>query len=348
MPDTHPVCACGVELRPGWQFCPACGDTTPKNCAACGNPLDPAWKVCPFCGKGALSGVGAPDSGPTLAPTNSTSPEPAFTPQEGPAGPGGAWQPGELGWSLHDALLHQFQQPFKPLRVAMKEATESDSLARVIAATDPALFAHAAASGLTGVTQQRGSPFWPAAVCTALAELDGQRQELLALLDPAVDLVRSTTREVLALDLPEGFWAQVAQKAGEAATPGTGAARGSLGGATIGSAILPGVGTLIGGLLGAIFAGSSTDNKNQAVLEKYGQALDRLQAGIDGVWYQAWDRVAEAAGKLGCPLPGHSHFIEAEAAWKELWGDAASSSTPRLSRVLSLPASVGPHARCPA
>jgi hypothetical protein len=315
------ICACGAEVRAGWQFCPSCGRTTPKTCKRCNNALEATWKVCPFCGEPSAATASTPISTPVLEltplePVRGTPPTPGVvtTPAGTPSGP--VWDARELSWSLADSLLREFVKPINPLFTALTKPF--DSLAKLLAARDPALFVHACSAGLAAVGQQRISSTWPAPVRTALAGLDAHRKELLALLDPTVELIRSTSRDVAALNLPEGFWAQLAHGAGQAATPSTGAGMGALGGATIGSFIMPGIGTAIGGALGAIFGGSSSEKKNQAILEKYDQAFAQLPGAILELWNHVWDRVAEASQNLGCPLPVHTHYVEAETEWESL------------------------------
>lgn len=43
--------ACGLELSPGFAFCPRCGRRQPSPCVACGFLLEPDFAFCPACGK---------------------------------------------------------------------------------------------------------------------------------------------------------------------------------------------------------------------------------------------------------------------------------------------------------
>src|SRR5947209_4464354 len=113
MPSGNPTCACGVEVRPEWQFCPGCGRTTPKNCKRCNNALDVSWKVCPFCGE-VLTAVAIPVAVAVPVSTEITPaveltpierpgvapPPPDVTPQLAPVASGPAWEMRDLSWSL--------------------------------------------------------------------------------------------------------------------------------------------------------------------------------------------------------------------------------------------------------
>lgn len=324
------TCLCGLALRPEWQFCPGCGRTPGKTCGRCDKPLEAAWRHCPFCGEAvaaALVGVvhaaeaapgprvavPAPSDVPAieLVPVSPSGPTPLATPAV--AGP--TWEPTDLCWALHDALFRAFLKPFGPLFAAVGKA---DSLSKLMTAREPGLFVNAAAVGLTNVAGQRIYSVWPAAVRSALGRLEGHRRELLALLDPAVAHIRETARAVTDLRLPEGFWDELVHGAGQAATPTTGTGMGAVGGATLGSLLLPGLGTLLGGALGAVIGGDAANQKTRAVLERYDQAWAQLLPGLQSVWDGAWDAVAEAAHQAGCPLPGHPHYDDAEEAWGPL------------------------------
>jgi VWFA-related protein len=65
-PEGDTCLSCGKELRPGAQFCPACGQpvfaepqATPE-CAHCGTSLRPSAKFCPTCGQSTSSDPNQP------------------------------------------------------------------------------------------------------------------------------------------------------------------------------------------------------------------------------------------------------------------------------------------------
>jgi hypothetical protein len=41
---------CGVQVRPGFAFCPKCGGTLSQACPQCRRALEPGWTHCVHCG----------------------------------------------------------------------------------------------------------------------------------------------------------------------------------------------------------------------------------------------------------------------------------------------------------
>lgn len=299
-------CPCGVEVRAGWQFCPACGRAAARTCPRCNNALEASWKVCPFCGDGSTT--------PAEEPGRVAAPMPDAAPAQASSGP--VWEARDLTWSLYDALFRQFLKPLNPLLAAVRQPFAA--LSKCLAAREPGPFVTACTTGLAAVVQQRTHPVWPAPVRAALADLERQQADLLQSLAPTVSAIRAAVAEVRAANVPDAVWAHHAAKVAATAPPKNEASSGAIGGAALGSLFLPGIGTAIGGVLGAILADNTPQTKHLALVEKYDKAFGQLHGAIEELWRQTWNRFAEATNAHGGSLPGHAHYAEAEKEWNAI------------------------------
>lgn len=293
---SSPMCVgCGVPTEPGWQFCPLCGRSLVRNCSECGEPLAPRWKLCPMCGASATS-----DPALTAAAVLSSN----------------QLERREQGWSLYQRLLDVFTAPVTPLREQLQQA---DRLSLLLAARDPDRFKPACSAGITALVQLQYDESLPEPVRKALARLESHRGDLLAQLEPTLDAVRHSARDVAGLNLPEGGGEKILSGVGSFSDPTSRTGLGALGGATIGSFLFPGVGTLIGGAIGAFWGHSHTTTKQQAILEKYDRAFADVFPALLAVFGRAWDRsVDHIVERNSLKFDRHQFFRAAEEEWLKL------------------------------
>lgn len=67
-PPLKPCPRCSQIVRPGFTFCPYCGDSLQPTCPSCGKGVERGWSNCPRCG------TKLPSDAPGLHPIANTAP----------------------------------------------------------------------------------------------------------------------------------------------------------------------------------------------------------------------------------------------------------------------------------
>jgi len=49
-PIGQPCAKCRAIIRPGFSFCPACGEAVAPSCPACRHQIESGWANCAYCG----------------------------------------------------------------------------------------------------------------------------------------------------------------------------------------------------------------------------------------------------------------------------------------------------------
>jgi RNA polymerase subunit RPABC4/transcription elongation factor Spt4 len=67
-PPLKPCPRCSQIVRPGFTFCPHCGDSLQPTCPSCGKGVERGWSNCPRCGTKLPSDAPASSSIPNTVP----------------------------------------------------------------------------------------------------------------------------------------------------------------------------------------------------------------------------------------------------------------------------------------
>ncbi len=318
---------CDNELRSDWKLCPHCG-TPPSPICACGENLVASWKLCPFCG----AAVGT--AGPVRTPLQDAARPTTRADVDLVA-----------SWRLRALFDEVWMTSCRDVFAGIRDA---DGLSPVLSAREPARLVGACGMGLVGIARLEAEPGLPLGFRRAAPVAGARKVEFLRSLSDASAALQQATLEVRALKLPEGTAAGVLHGAIQANDPRTEAGAGALGGALLGTFILPGVGTAIGGALGAWVGQNQAEGRSQPILERYDTAAERMLHAVDELFDIVWDALVEAATPEGLTLAQSAHFGRAGIAWSELRPQVLAevgitSAAPVRARIEAFLAQWGPH-----
>jgi hypothetical protein len=231
----------------------------------------------------------------------------------------------DFAWSLHVRVAAGFTKPLEDLRGRVQHAATPPEL---VAAADPSLFQRACMLGLAAVTDLALNESLPVPVRTALRELPEHYQELLTVLQPAAQALTAASPDLRNIQHIDGMGAVLFQ-ATQAANPSTPVGVAAIGGATLGTLLLPGVGTAIGGALGVLLGGTQANKRDRRALERFAASIKLMWLAIDDLRNSVWNRLVHSVQEAGGPkLPDAAYFETADARWESVKSSAHAPSTP--------------------
>src|SRR5262249_20981010 len=189
-------------------------------------------------------------------------------------------------------------------------------------------FQRACMLGLAAVTDLALDTELPPPVRTALRELTQHYQELLTVLLPAAQALAAAAPDLRNIQHIDGMSAVLFQ-ATQAANPSTPVGVAAIGGATLGTLLLPGVGTAIGGALGVLLGGTQANKRDRRALERFAAAVKLMWTAIDDLHNNLWNRLVHSVQQAQGPvLPDAAYFDTAAARWESLKAAAHPTSLP--------------------
>jgi tetratricopeptide (TPR) repeat protein len=217
-------------------------------------------------------------------------------------------------WSLHERAASAFNKPLEELRGSVQRAATPPDL---VAAADPAHFQRACMLGLAGITDLGLDPSLPEPIREALRGLPPHYQEMLSLLLPAAQAIMAAAPDLRNIQHIEGM-AGLLYQATQAANPATTVGVAAIGGATLGTLLMPGIGTAIGGALGVWLGGVNANKRDRRALERFSAAVKLMWTATEDLQNGTWNYLVHAVQKEGHTLPDAAYFETADAKWASL------------------------------
>jgi hypothetical protein len=221
----------------------------------------------------------------------------------------------DFAWSLQRRVTAAMTKPLEDLRATLQRAATPPEL---VAAADPTHFQRACMVGLAAVTDIALDDKLPAPVRTALRLLPQRYQELLTMLQPASQALATAGPDLRNVQHVDGMSAVLFQ-ATQVANPSTPVGVAAIGGATLGTLVLPGIGTAIGGALGVLLGGSQANKRDRRALERFAAGVKMMWAATDDLHNGLWNQLVHAVQTAGGPtLPDAAFFETADAHWESV------------------------------
>jgi tetratricopeptide (TPR) repeat protein len=223
--------------------------------------------------------------------------------------------PMELAWSLHARVMAAFEKPARELETTIHQAASPAALAD---ANDPARFQRACMLGMASVTDLALDDALPEPVRASLRELPIHYQELLNILSPAAHAITAAAPDLRTITNIEGVTGLL-HGAAQAANPSTTIGVATIGGATLGSLVLPGIGTAIGGAIGVWLGGMQTGKRDRRAVERFAEAVKLMWAAVGDLQRSLWNQVIRSVKTQNGPaLPDAAYFETAGVQWVSL------------------------------
>lgn len=230
----------------------------------------------------------------------------------------------DFAWALYHRIAGALAKPLDEVRTSVQRATEPPDL---VAAAEPSHFQRACLLGLASVTDIALDERLLPAVRTALRELPKHYQEILTVLLPAAQALSAAAPDLRNIQHIEGMSAVLFQ-ATQAANPSTPVGVAAIGGATLGTLLLPGIGTAIGGALGVLLGGTQANKRDRRALERFAAAVKLMWAATEDLHNNLWNQIIHLVQEDSGPtLPDAAYFETASALWESI--KSAPQATPR-------------------
>jgi hypothetical protein len=252
----------------------------------------------------------------------------------------------DLAWNLHERVAAAFRKPLESLRLAVEKAAEPPEL---VAASEPAKFQRACLQAMTAVTDFAQDANLPNEIRDALRGLSGRYQEMLLTLQPAWQAIAAAAPDLRNIAHIEGMAGMLFQ-ATQAANPSTPVGVAAIGGATLGTLVMPGIGTAIGGALGVLLGGTQANRRDRRALDRYVEAVKMMWAATEDLHVSVWSHLVHALPKTSTiTLPDAAFFEAAQTRWTSLKETQAASfaagePAPVRAAVEAFLRDWGPHA----
>lgn len=225
----------------------------------------------------------------------------------------------EEAWSLHERMAAAFARPLSELAATVRLASDGPALAE---ANEPARYLRACMCGLAAVTDLTLDETLPAPIRAALRELPAHYQEHLTTLSAATAALTAAAPDLRTMQSFEGV-AGLLHGATQAANPTTPVGVAAIGGATLGTLLLPGIGTAIGGALGVLLGGRQVSRRDRLALQRFAEATKAMASAVDDLQHGLWNQLVRSIRDQGGPrLPDSAFFETAAARWETLRAEA--------------------------
>jgi hypothetical protein len=229
----------------------------------------------------------------------------------------------DLAWSLRERVATTFSRPLHELDAAIHQA--GDPVA-VLDANDPARFQRACMLGMAGVTDLALDDTLPEPVRAALRSLPSHYQELLNLLQPAAQALTAAGPDLRNIQNFEGMTGLL-HGAAQAANPSTPVGVAAIGGATLGTLMLPGIGTAIGGAIGVWLGGKQVSKRDRLALQRFAAATKLMASAVDDLHHSMWNQLVRSLREeVGPNFPDAAYFETANVHWESLQAALPSPS----------------------
>jgi tetratricopeptide (TPR) repeat protein len=225
------------------------------------------------------------------------------------------WTPLELGWSLRDRVVSAFAKPLKELQTISAKAVGPAALAD---ANEPGLFQRACMTGLAAITDLAREEILPDLVRAVLRKLPDHYTELLSLLQPPSHALMLAAPDIRKIQHVTGM-AGLLHKGAQAANPKTIRGTAAIGGAAVGSVIMPGIGTAIGGAIGYWLGNSESTVQDTVAIDHFQNASRLMWAAVDDLLRNTWNIIGRMLlKKEGPDLPDSAYYETACIRWESL------------------------------
>jgi hypothetical protein len=212
----------------------------------------------------------------------------------------------ELAWNLRERVANLFSKPVHELGASIRSAGNGPA---IVDANDPARFQRACMLGMAAVTDLSLDDALPESVRAALHELPIHYQELLNTLLPANQAIAAAIPDVRNIQQDLASVTGLLQAATQAANPTTPVGVAAIGGAAIGTLVMPGIGTAIGGAIGVLLGGTHVSKRDRRALERFVAATKLMWASVDDLHHNLWNQVVRSVRDQDGPeLPDAAYF----------------------------------------
>jgi hypothetical protein len=211
----------------------------------------------------------------------------------------------ELAWSLRERVSSVFSKPLHDLDVDIRNVGDGP---RVVDANDPGRFQRACMMGMAAVTDLSLDDSLPEKVRAALHSLPTHYQVLLNTLMPAGQAIAAAGPDVRNIQNLEGLTGLL-QGAAQAANPATPVGVATIGGATIGTLLMPGIGTAIGGAIGVWLGGRQVSKRDRLAVQRFAAAIKLMWAAVEDLQHNLWNQLVRSVREQQGPsLPDAAYF----------------------------------------
>jgi hypothetical protein len=223
--------------------------------------------------------------------------------------------PLELAWSLRERVATVFSKPLHDLEENIRNAGDGPA---VVDANDPARFQRACMLGMAAVTDLSLDDTLPETVRAALRGLPTHYQELLGGLMPAAQAIMAASPDLRNIQNFEGMTGLL-HGAAQAANPSTPIGVAAIGGATIGTLVMPGLGTAIGGAIGVWLGGKQVSKRDRLALQRFAAATKLMWSAVEDLHRNLWNQLVRSLREMAGPtMPDAAFFETAGIRWQSL------------------------------
>jgi hypothetical protein len=93
----------------------------------------------------------------------------------------------------------------------------------------------------------------------------------------------------------------------------------AIGGASLGTLVMPGLGTAIGGAIGVWLGGKQVSKRDRLTLQRFAAATKLMWAAVDDLHHGLWNQLVRSLRELQSPsLPDAAYFETATARWEAM------------------------------
>jgi hypothetical protein len=93
----------------------------------------------------------------------------------------------------------------------------------------------------------------------------------------------------------------------------------AIGGASLGTLVMPGLGTAIGGAIGVWLGGKQVNKRDRLTLQRFAAATKMMWAAVDDLHHGLWNQLVRSLRELQGPsLPDAAYFDTATARWEAM------------------------------
>jgi hypothetical protein len=182
--------------------------------------------------------------------------------------------------------------------------------------------------GLAAVTDLSLDDSLAGPVRAGLRKLPSHYQELLNTLAPAAQAINAAAPELRNIIHIQDFTSFL-HGAAQAANPSTAIGVAAIGGATIGSLVLPGIGTAIGGAIGVWLGGMQTSRRDRRALERFAEAVKLMWAAVGDLQRNLWNQIILFVKDEDGPVLADAAFFEtATVQWASLRAALLAAARP--------------------
>ncbi len=225
------------------------------------------------------------------------------------------WNVREMSWVLHGQLSRTLWEAFEPLLSRMEQ---SKTWQEYFTANEPAQYEIAFVRGLSAVCRLSLSDH-PDYCRRALRKVEARRASFERLIETPSKALKQRLDEIRQLGLPDTMLAGYLTGSPKAGTRSSFGGWGALGGATIGSVLLPGIGTVVGAIIGGFMSGQSFGRNTEEVVLNFDTARTEMFTAVREGYQQLWDRFAREVRELGeVPPLTSSEIAAAEAEFERV------------------------------